>query len=65
MIHSAIHGYAKTHALTYSFGNIMTMITTPRHMQGNARSVALRPKRRMTIDVPRRENPNDIVFVTC
>lgn len=43
----------------------MTMRTTARHMQGKARSVVLRPKRRMTIDVPRRENPKEIVFVTC
>ena len=51
--------------LTYSLGNIMTIKTTPRHMQGKARSVVLRPRRRMTIDVPRRENPKEIVLVTC
>lgn len=41
------------------------MMTTPRHMQGKARSVILRPRRRITIDVPSSEKPNDIVFVTC
>lgn len=51
--------------LTYSFGNIITMRTTAKHMQGKASSVILRPRRRITIDVPNSEKPKDIVFVTC
>lgn len=43
----------------------MTISTTAKHMQGKASSVSFRPKRRITIDVPSSENPNEIVFVTC
>lgn len=41
------------------------MRTTVKHMQGNASSVILRPNRRITMDVPSSEKPNEIVFVTC
>lgn len=33
-------------------------------MQGKASSVILRPKRRITIDVPNREKPKEMMFVT-
>lgn len=50
--------------LTCSFGTIITIRTTVKHMQGKASSVILRPKRRITIDVPSREKPKEMMFVT-
>ena len=52
-------------SLTCRFGTAITIRTTTKHMQWKASIVNLRPKRRITMDVPSREKPKEIMFVTC